>query len=48
MKELDKMKEANFIELSISPFAALMVCVQKGDGSFCVTIDFLNDQYEHY
>ena len=26
-KELDKMKEANFIEPSISPFAAPMVCV---------------------
>ena len=26
-KELEKMKEANFIEPSISPFAAPMVCV---------------------
>ena len=40
LKELDKMKEANFIEPSISPFAAPMVCVWKGDGSLCVTIDF--------
>ena len=40
LKELDKMKEADFIEPSISPFAATMVCVQKGDGSLCVTIDF--------
>ena len=40
LKELDKMKEADFIEPSISPFAAPMVCVQKGDGSLCVTIDF--------
>ena len=40
LKELEKMKEANFIEPSISPFAAPMVCVQKGDGSLCVTIDF--------
>ena len=36
IKELDKMKEANFIEPSISPFAAPMVCVRKGDNSlFC-------------
>ena len=28
LKELDKMKEADFIEPSISPFAAPMVCVQ--------------------
>ena len=34
------MKEANFIELSISPFAAPMVCVRKGDSSLRVTIDF--------
>ena len=27
LKELDKMKEADFIELSISPFAAPIVCV---------------------
>ena len=40
LKELDKMKEANFIEPSISPFAAPMVCVRKGDGSLRVTIDF--------
>ena len=40
LKELDKLKEANFIELSISPFAAPMVCVLKGDGSLCVKIDF--------
>ena len=33
------MKEANFIEPSISPFAAIIVCVQKGDGSLCVIID---------
>jgi hypothetical protein len=39
-KELEKMKEANFIEPSISPFAAPMVCVRKGDGSLRVTIDF--------
>ncbi len=38
------MKEANFIDLSISPFAAPMVCVRKGDGSLRVTINFLNDQ----
>ena len=38
--ELDKIKEANFIELSISPFAAHMVCVRKGYGSLRVTIDF--------
>ena len=35
------MKEAKFIEPSISPFAALMVCVRKGDCSLRVTIDFL-------
>ena len=40
LKELDKMKEANFIEPSISPFAAPMVCVRKGDSSLRVTIDF--------
>ena len=40
LKELEKMKETNFIEPSISPFAAPMVCVQKGDGSLCVTINF--------
>ena len=34
------MKEANFIELSISPFAAPMVFVRKGDGCLRVTIDF--------
>ena len=34
------MKEANFIEPSISPFAAPMVCVRKGNGSLRVTIDF--------
>ena len=40
LKELEKMKEVDFIEPSISPFAAPMVCVQKGDGSLRVTIDF--------
>ena len=52
MKELDKMKEAGFIKPSISPFAAPMMCVKKGDGSLCVTIDFqminknvINDAY---
>ena len=40
LKELDKMKEANFIEPSILPFAAPMVCVRKVDGSLRVTIDF--------
>ena len=34
------MKEANFIEPSISLFAAPMVCARKGDGSLNVTIDF--------
>ena len=34
------MKEVDFIEPSISPFAAPMVCVRKGDGSLQVTIDF--------
>ena len=38
-KELEKMKEANFIEPSISPFAAPMVCVWKGNSSLRVTID---------
>ena len=52
LKELEKMKEVDFIEPSISPFAAPMVCVQKGDGSLQVTIDFrminkniINDAY---
>ena len=47
------MKEVDFIEPSISPFAAPMVCVQKGDGSLRVTIDFrminkniINDAYQ--
>ena len=40
LKELDKIKEANFIEPSISPFAAPMVCVRKGGGSLRVAIDF--------
>ena len=40
LKELEKLKEDNFIEPLISPFAAPMVCVQKGDSSLCVTIDF--------
>ena len=38
--------------MSKSPFAAPMVCVQKGDSSLCVTIDFrminknfINDAY---
>ena len=31
LKEIEKMKKANFIEPSISPFAAPMVCVHKGD-----------------
>ena len=39
-KELKKMKEVDFIEPSMSPFAAPMVCVRKGDGSLRVTIDF--------
>lgn len=39
-KKLEKMKDVNFIELSISPFAAPMVCVLKGDGSLRVTIIF--------
>ena len=34
------MKEANFIEPSISPFAAPMLCVRKGDSYLRVTIDF--------
>ena len=40
LKELEKLKKVDFIELSISPFAAPMVCVRKGDGSLQVTIDF--------
>ena len=40
LKEQNKMKEADFIEPSISPFAAPKVCVRKGDSSLCVTIDF--------
>ena len=40
LKKLEKMKEVDFIEPSISPFAAPMVCVRKGDGSLQVTIDF--------
>ena len=40
LKELDNIKEADFTEPSISPFKAPMVCIWKGDGSLCVTIDF--------
>ena len=40
LKELEKMKEIDFIELSILPFAAPMVCFLKGNGSLRVTIDF--------
>ena len=39
-ERVEKMKEADFIEPSISPFAAPMVCVQKGNGSLRVTINF--------
>ena len=39
-KEWEKMKEASFIEPSISLFAASMVYVHKGNGSLRVTIDF--------
>ena len=47
LKELEKMKEVDFIEQSISLFAAPMVCVRKGDGSLQVTIDFriINKNY---
>ena len=38
--EMDKMIEADFIELLKSPFAAPTVCVKKKDNSLCVTIDF--------
>ena len=40
MKELEKMKEVKFIEPSISPFAAPIVCVRKVECSLQVTIDF--------
>ena len=40
MKELKKMKEANFLEPSIYPFAAPMVCVRKGCSNLRVTIGF--------
>ena len=40
LKELEKIKEDDFIELSISLFAAPMVCVRKGDGILQVTVDF--------
>ena len=38
--ELDKMLKADFIEKSISPFSAFMVCTWKPDGRLQVTIDF--------
>ena len=40
LKELDKMKEDNFIEPSVLPFGAPMVYVRKGDVSLRVTIGF--------
>ena len=40
LEKLDKMKKADFIELSILPFAASMVCVKKGDSSLRAPIDF--------
>ena len=39
-KELEKIKKADFIEPSIGHFTTPMVCVQKGNGSLRVTIDF--------
>ena len=43
LKELDKMKEADFIEPSISPFAAPMVCVVKKVTVVFVSQLILND-----
>ena len=39
-EELEKLKAANFIEPSISPFSSPMVCVKKTDGALRVCIDF--------
>ena len=39
-EELEKLKAADFIELSISPFLSPMVCVKKTDGALQVCIDF--------
>ena len=39
-KKLEKKKEANFIEPSISSFAAFMVRVKKSDSSLWITIEF--------
>lgn len=51
-QEIDKLEKANFIEPSISPYAAPTVCVKKKDGSLRVCIDFrmvnkniINDAY---
>ena len=51
-EELLKLEKADFIEPSISPFAAPTVCVKKKDGSLRVCIDFrmvnkniINDAY---
>ena len=39
-EELEKLKAADFIELSISPFLSPMVCVKKTDRALRVCIDF--------
>ena len=38
--ELDKLKQAYFIELSISLYSAFIVCVRKSDNTLWVTIDY--------
>lgn len=51
-REVEKMKKANFIETSISPYLTPMVCVPKPDRNIWVCIDFrrvnldvVNDAY---
>ena len=39
-EELEKLKAADFIEPSISPFLSPMVCVKKTDRALRVCIDF--------
>ena len=37
---LKKLRMADFIEPSLSPFSSPMVCIKKPDGSLRVLIDF--------
>ena len=54
-EELGKLRQVNFIEPLKNPYAALIVCVQKPDGSMRIIIDFrivnkniINNAYPMY